>query len=109
MYQLRATWNQKLEKEARDSDTRERVARERAAQLRSAAMPGEHRFLPQFGGGATQNEFKPQASQSLKPGRKQRLPPEFVAVASELWKQKQSATNRVSIGDLQWIAQQLDT
>jgi hypothetical protein len=33
MDQLRATWNQTLEREARDSDTRERVARERAVLL----------------------------------------------------------------------------
>ena len=97
MDQLRATWSQKMEKEARDSDTRERVARERAAQLGGA----EQRF--------TRNEYKPQASQPLKPGRKQRLPPDFVAFAGELWEQRQSATNRVSIGDLLWIAQQLDT
>ena len=109
MDQLRATWNQKLEKEARDSDTRERVARERAAQLRSTVMPAEHPFFSQFGGAAARNEDKPQAPQLSKPGRKQLLLPEFVRFAGELWKQKQSATSRVSINDLLWIAQQLDT
>ena len=39
MDQLSATWNQKLEKEARDSDTRERIARERGAQAARAVVP----------------------------------------------------------------------
>jgi len=97
MGQLSATWNQKLEKEARDSDTRERVARELAAKLSLAHTAADHAA-----------ESKPSASLPVKSGRKPRLSSEFVAFAGTLWRDKQGSNKRVGFRDLEWIAQQLD-
>jgi hypothetical protein len=97
MGQLSATWSQKMEKEARDSDTRERIARELAAKLPPAQMPASRPI-----------GYEPQASKPSKPGRKQRLSSEFVEFAGGLWREKQVSTKRVEIDDLHWIAQQLD-
>jgi hypothetical protein len=97
MDQLRATWNQKLEKEARDSDTRERVARELAAKLLPAQMPGSQPV-----------GYQPQTSKPSNSGRKPRLSSEFVVFAGTLWRDRQGSNKRVRFGDLEWIAQQLD-
>jgi hypothetical protein len=97
MGQLTATWNQKLEKEARDSDTRERVARELAAKLLPAQMPASQPV-----------GYRPQTSKSSNSGRKPRLSSEFVVFAGTLWRDKQGSNKRVRFRDLEWIAQQLD-
>jgi hypothetical protein len=97
MDQLRAMWNQKLEKEARDSDTRERVARELAANLSLTHTAANHVA------GST-----PYASLPAKSGRKPRLSPEFVAFAGTLWRDKQGSNKRVGFRDLELIARQLD-
>ncbi len=98
MDQLRATWNQKLEKEARDSDTRERVARERAALLPST----EVRSTPH-------SENRPQTSQARKQGRKEQRPQDFTSLAGSLWNQKKGPTGRVSHDDLKAIGVKLDS
>jgi hypothetical protein len=96
MQQLRSTWNTKLEKEARDSEIRERLARERTIQFPLTPVSSAP--------GGT----KVQAFPKSKAGRKRRLQQEFIAFARRLWREKQGSTRRVSATDLRWIADQLD-
>lgn len=93
MDQLRSRWNTRLEKETRDSETRERAARAREAQA---------------GRTITRPEVSAFPTSKSKPGRPARLSHEFVAAAGRLWGEKQSATRRVSGGDLLSIADELD-
>ena len=99
MDQLRATWNQKLEKEARDSDTRERV-------LHASLELNFHRL--KYAPLRTAN-LRPQASQKQKQGRKEQRPHDFTSLAGSLWKQKKGRTGRVSHNDLMTIAGELDS
>jgi len=98
MGQLSATWIQKLENETRDCETRERVERERAALLPSTQVPS-----------TSHSEYRPQASQKQKQGRKEQRPRDFTTLAGSLWKQKKGPTGRVSHDDLKAIGGELDS
>lgn len=98
MGQLTATWNQRLEKETRDCETRERVERQRAALLPSTQVTS-----------TSHSEYRPQESQERKQGRKEQRPHDFTALAGILWKQKKSPTGRVSHDDLKAIGEELDS
>jgi hypothetical protein len=106
MDQLSATWNQKLERETRDCETRERVERERAVLLPPPQTPTS----TAYNGTPETVVSQPDAAKNHSSvGRKQQRPSNFTILAASLWKQKQGPNGRVSINDLKAIADIFDS